>query len=153
VAERVLGVDWGRKRLGLAISDPLGLTAQPAGVVDRKGGDGVAEVARIAKERGARRIVVGLPFHMDGRPGDHHAEVLAFAGKLAEATNLPVETIDERLTTVQAERALEAAGLTRAKRKARVDQMAAQFILQGWLDARTFRSGENPPAGAGSLVQ
>ncbi|MCU0727973.1 MAG: Holliday junction resolvase RuvX [Planctomycetes bacterium] len=148
---RVLGIDWGVKRHGLAVSDPLGLAAHPVGVVERRGpDDGLPEVARIAREKGAERVVVGLPFHMDGRPGDHHAEVLAFVKRLREFLGLPVETIDERLTTVQAERALAEGGLSRKKRAARVDQTAACFILRSWLDARALRE-KLPPAG-GSAV-
>ena len=132
---RILGVDFGTRRHGLAISDELGMTAQPAGLVEYRDGDlGLAEVVRVAAEMEAERIVVGLPFHMDGHPGDHHDEVLEFVEALEAATGLPVETVDERLTTVQAERALQSAGLSRKKRKSRVDQMAAQLILQGWLD-------------------
>ncbi len=137
---RVLGVDYGLRRHGIAVSDALGISAHPAGVVERRPGeDGVAEIARIAAAREAGRIVVGLPYHMDGRPGDRYDEVLAFAARLAEATGLPVETIDERLTTVQAERSLEMAGLSRGKRKAKVDQVAACLILQGWLDREANR--------------
>jgi putative Holliday junction resolvase len=132
---RVLGIDFGTKRHGLAVSDPLGYTAQPAGLVTRRGEDlGLEEIAAVIAEKEVERIVLGLPFHMDGRPGDHHDEVLQFRARLEERFGLPVETIDERLTTVQAERALE--GLSRKKRKARVDQMAAQLILQAWLDGR-----------------
>ena len=134
---RVLGIDFGVRRHGLAVSDPLGYTAQPAGVVSRKGKDpGLGEIAEVIEEKEVALIVVGLPFHMDGRPGDHHDEVLAFVGLLEERFGLPVRTIDERLTTVQAERALDQMGLSRKKRKARVDQMAAQLILQAWLDSR-----------------
>jgi putative Holliday junction resolvase len=134
---RVLGVDYGGRRHGLAISDALGITAQPAGVVERVGTDpGVARIAELAANLEAVRHVVGRPFHMDGRPGDDHDVVLEFCAKLEGATGLPVETIDERLTTVMAERALEEGGLSRKKRKARVDQMAAQLLLQTWLDRR-----------------
>jgi putative Holliday junction resolvase len=128
----VLGIDYGTKRHGLAVSDPMGYTAQPGGLVHRQGTDGMDEIAAVIEEKEVERIVLGLPFNMDGTPGDHHDEVLEFGSKLEERFGLPVETIDERLTTVQAERALE--GLSRKKRKARVDQMAAQLILQAWLD-------------------
>jgi putative Holliday junction resolvase len=90
----------------------------------------------VIEEREVERIVVGLPFHMDGRPGDHHQAVLELVAALEERTGLPVETVDERLTTLQAERALDMGGLSRKKKKARVDQVAAQLILQGWLDSR-----------------
>ncbi len=132
---RILGIDFGVRRHGLAVSDPLGYTAQPAGTITRKGSDlGLSEIEGVVREHGVTRIVVGLPFHMDGRPGDHHDEVLAFCRALEERLGLPVETVDERLTTVQAERSLRAAGLTRGKRKRRVDQVAAQLILQAWLE-------------------
>jgi putative Holliday junction resolvase len=131
---RVLGIDWGVRRHGLAVSDPLGYTAQPAGIVTRKGKDpGLLEIAAVIEEKEVERIVLGLPHHMDGRPGDHYDDVMAFKGLLEERFGLPVETIDERLTTVQAERSLE--GLSRKKRKAKVDQVAAQLILQAWLDS------------------
>ena len=134
---RVLGIDYGVRRHGLAISDPMGYSAQPAGVIERKGKDpGLDEIARVVTEKEVERIVIGLPLHMDGRPGDHYDEVLQFIALLEERFGLPVETIDERLTTVQAERALTDAGLSRKKRKARVDQVAAQLILQSWLDRR-----------------
>lgn len=140
--ERVLGIDFGIRRHGLSVSDPMGYTAQPAGVVERKGRDpGLDRIAEVVEEKEVRRIVVGLPFHMDGRPGDHHDDVLAFNALLEERFGLPVETIDERLTTVQAERALEQAGLSRKKRKAKVDQMAAQLILQAWLDRKSMGGG------------
>ena len=89
---------------------------------------------------------------MDGRPGDDYEEVLRFAARLGEILGLPVETIDERLTTVQAERSLLEAGLSRRKRKERVDQVAALLILQGWLDREANRRkasaapGEAPAA-------
>lgn len=130
---RILGIDYGTKRHGLAVSDPLGMTAQPGGLVTRKGKDpGLDEIAEVIEDKEVESIVVGLPFNMDGTEGDHHAEVLGFVDLLIERFGLPVSTVDERLTTVQAERALE--GLSRKKRKARVDQMAAQLILQSWLD-------------------
>ena len=132
---RVLGIDYGTKRHGLAVSDPLKIFSQPAGLVERQGSDlGLAKIARVIEEKEVERIVVGLPFHMDGRPGDHHDEVLALVAALEERFGLPVETVDERLTTVQAERTLALTRMTRKKRKERVDQMAAQLILQAWLD-------------------
>lgn len=134
---RVLGIDYGVRRHGLAVSDPLGYTAQPAGVVERRGKDpGLEEIAAVVAAKEVERIVIGLPQHLDGRPGDHHDEIMAFVRLLEERFGLPVETVDERLTTLQAERALAASGMSRKKRKARVDQMAAQLILQAWLDAR-----------------
>lgn len=135
---RVLGIDFGIRRHGLAVSDPMGYSAQPAGVVERKGRDpGLDEIARVIEEKEVTRIVVGLPYHMDGEPGDHYDDVLAFIAMLEARFGLPVETIDERLTTVQAERVLREGGLSHKKLKGKVDQMAAQLILQSWLDQRT----------------
>jgi len=135
---RVLGIDFGVRRHGLAVSDPMGYSAQPAGVVERKGRDpGLDEIARVIEDKEVTRIVIGLPVHMDGEPGDHYEDVLAFVALLEERFGLPVETVDERLTTVQAERALLEGGMSRKKRKQRVDQMAAQLILQGWLDRQS----------------
>ena len=132
---RVLGIDFGIRRHGLAVSDPMGYTAQVLGTVVRRGPDpGLSEIEAVIREKGVERIVVGLPFHMDGRPGDHHEEVLAFCELLRERTGLPVSTIDERLTTVQAERAMKMGGLSRKKRRRHVDGIAALLILQAWLD-------------------
>ncbi len=140
---RVLGIDWGERRHGLAVSDPMGYTAQPAGVVHRQGKDpGLEEIAKTIEEKEVTRIVVGLPFHMDGRPGDHHDDVLEFVALLEERFGLPVDTVDERMTTIMAERALAEAKLSRKKRKAKVDQVAAQLILQFWLDSR--EKGSDP---------
>ena len=106
-------------------------------VVHRQGKDpGLDEIAKTIEEKEVTRIVVGLPFHMDGRPGDHHDDVLEFVALLEERFGLPVDTVDERMTTIMAERALAEAKLTRKKRKAKVDQVAAQLILQFWLDSR-----------------
>jgi putative Holliday junction resolvase len=139
---RVLGIDWGERRHGLSVSDPMGYSAQPAGVVDRRGRDqGLEEIARVIADKEVTEIVVGLPFHLDGRPGDHHDEVLEFVSLLEARFGLPVHTVDERMTTLQSERTLLAAGLSRKKRKALVDQVAAQLILQFWLDSRV--SGED----------
>jgi putative Holliday junction resolvase len=134
---RILGIDWGERRHGLAVSDPMGYTAQPSGVVHRQGKDhGLEEIAEVIKDKEVTEIVVGLPFHMDGRPGDHHDDVLEFVGLLEERFGLPVSTVDERMTTIQAERALAQAKMSRKKRKGKVDQVAAQLILQFWLDSK-----------------
>ena len=120
----------------------MGYTAQPAGVVQRQGKDpGLAEIPEVITEKEVTRIVVGLPLHMDGRPGDHHDEVLEFVALLEERFGLPVHTVDERMTTLMSERTLQEAGLSRKKRKALVDQVAAQMILQFWLDSREKGAG------------
>jgi putative Holliday junction resolvase len=133
---RILGIDFGDRRIGVAISDELGLTAQPRGVllVEKDGGH-LDEMARLCREQGVERVVVGLPRNMDGSLGPRARLTLEFVKVLAARLQLPVETWDERLTTRQAERALWDRGLTHKRRKARRDVVSAQLILQGYLDA------------------
>ncbi len=140
---RVLGIDYGRKRVGLAVSDPLGIMAQPLPTIPFAGEDAtIARVKSICEEREVARIVVGLPRNMDGSLGPMALEVQDFARKLEAATGLPVETLDERLTSFEAESRLAEAGMHWRERKRRVDQVAAAIILQSWLDRR----GSAPPA-------
>lgn len=135
---RVLGVDLGERRIGLAISDEERRLAFPAGHLERKALARDLEALRLlAADRGATRIVVGLPLHLDGREGTGARAAREFARALGEATALPVELLDERLTTVEAERALrEASRKTRRGRKQVIDAMAATLLLRGWLDAQ-----------------
>jgi putative Holliday junction resolvase len=136
----ILGVDHGTRRLGLAVSDPDGVIATPSGTAEVRGDDAaVAAVVKAAAEAGAERIVVGLPVNMDGSEGGMAAKVRGFVAAVAAATGLPVETWDERLTTVMVEKALVAADLTRHKRRGVRDKLAAQAILQSYLDARAER--------------
>ncbi len=121
----------------MAVCDPLGITASPLEVVE--GSDLEAKAARIAvlaAEHGAARLVVGLPVNMDGSTHDSAGRVEAFAQLCGARAGLPVEYVDERLTTVQAERHLWDAGLSHKKRKSRVDKVAAVLLLQSWLDQR-----------------
>ena len=120
----------------MAISDPLGITAQPAGLIDTRKVDALHAIGETVAERGVTRIVVGLPRNMDGTEGPQAKEVRAFAAVLEERFGLPVELWDERLSSVRAEREMIDADLSRARRKKRRDVMAAQFILQNYLDAR-----------------
>ncbi|WP_027719333.1 Holliday junction resolvase RuvX [Desulfovirgula thermocuniculi] len=144
---RVMGLDVGEKNVGVALSDPLGLTAQGVEVIPRDIGEGklLERVNRLVQEYGVEKIVVGLPRNMDGSLGRQGLRVLEFARWLREATGLPVETWDERLTTVGAERILLAADVSRARRRKVVDKLAAALILQGYLDFynKKERSGEN----------
>jgi putative Holliday junction resolvase len=149
---RILGVDYGEKRIGLAVSDPLGLFAQPLEAVEVAGdlAGAAARVAGIARESGAAEIVLGLPRQMDNTLGTKAEEVLAFKELLEKAFDLPVITWDERLSTAQAERHLRETGWSRVKRQRRVDMVAAQIILQGYLDFRnrppqTTEGAENEP--------
>jgi putative Holliday junction resolvase len=138
---RILGVDTGTVRIGLAVSDPLGIFAQPLGAVQVKAPASAAdEVAKIAKERGVERIVIGLPRNMDGSLGPKAEEARAFGALLVEKTGLPVDEWDERLSTMAAERALRQSDMSRDKRKKRVDMVAAQIILQAYLDAQRRKS-------------
>ena len=133
---RLLGVDYGSVRIGLAVSDPERRLASPLAVYERRGRERDAEyfLALAAAEEIAG-FVVGLPVHLDGREGQKAVESRAFGAWLAETTGLPVAFWDERFSTVEAESALWQAGLTHKKRKARRDRVAAQILLQAYLDA------------------
>ena len=137
---RVLGLDWGTVRIGIAISDPFGWTAQP---VDTLTNDDqlLAALRRLIGEREVERLVVGLPRHLDGGLGEKAAAVHAFVARLG-ALEVEVETWDERLTTREAQRRMREAGLSRKKRKELRDVMAAQLMLQSYLDAH--RTEEDP---------
>jgi putative Holliday junction resolvase len=136
---RILGIDYGERRIGLAISDPLGMIAQPLPTVTRRRGKRppVAEIAGIAQERGADAIVVGLPLDEHGDESAWTAEVRAFGEKLAERAALPLHFVDERMTSARAERVIREAGLPRNQRQRKdlVDATAAVIILQTHLDS------------------
>ncbi|MEW6192072.1 MAG: Holliday junction resolvase RuvX [Bacillota bacterium] len=133
---RFLGLDVGDRTIGLALSDPLGVTAQGLGVLKRgKLSDDAAKVAALAKERGAGEIVVGLPRAMDGGLGPQARKVLEFVAVL-ERHGLKVRLWDERFTTSAAERYLIQTGVRREKRRRIIDQVAAVLILQSYLDYR-----------------
>jgi putative Holliday junction resolvase len=132
----LLGLDYGSVRIGLAVSDTERRLASPLAVYERQGHERDAEYFRAmmdAEEIGA--IVVGLPLHLDGREGPKAAEARAFGAWLTETTGLSVTFWDERFSTIEAESALWQAGLTHKKRKARRDLVAAQILLQAYLDA------------------
>jgi putative Holliday junction resolvase len=132
---RILGVDCGDRRTGVAVSDPLGLTAQPREVIEEKDAARAAErAAETARELGAAEIVVGLPVNMDGSEGPRARRAREFGGLLVELTGLPVRYWDERLTTAEASRALRGRGSR--QRKARIDAVSAQIMLQSYLDAQ-----------------
>src|SRR5262245_49697864 len=134
---RIAALDVGDVRIGIAVSDELGLTAQGVGVVERRGGkrDLEALAGRLAPYQ-PERLVVGLPLNMNGTEGPRAAKVRAFATRAAEHLALPLEFWDERLTTVAAERALLEADVSRRRRRALIDQVAATIILQAYLDRR-----------------
>jgi len=134
---RVLGLDLGSKRIGLALSDIEFPIALPEGILERKGlARDLEALTLLVQERGVARIVVGLPIHMNGRRGPEARAAEAFALALAEATGLPVDLQDERWTTLEADRALRATGHTARERRAHVDAVAASLLLRAYLERR-----------------
>lgn len=134
---RILGVDLGHKRIGLAITDEDGTIAFPAGTLDSRGRQkDLARLRAMIDERGIERAVVGLPLHLDGRRGPEAEKAVAFAEALAKTAGIPVDTLDERWTSKEAERLLApATAKKRDQRRAKgaVDEMAASILLQTYL--------------------
>lgn len=140
-AARVLGLDVGEKTIGLAVSDGLGLTAQPLGVLRRRTPEtDLAALMERVRELGVQAFVVGLPRNMNGTFGPAAESCRSFAQILGETSGLPVHMVDERLTTVAAHRTLLEADLSRARRRQVVDATAAALILQTYLDRRSSTS-------------
>jgi len=132
---RIMGIDYGEKRIGVAISDPLGITAQGLPTIERTNiQEDIQKILNIIREKEVGEIVVGLPKHMNNMLGEKAQAVLAFVDLIKKHVNIPVNTIDERLSTVRAHRAMLEGNLSRKKRKDRVDMIAAQLILQNYLD-------------------
>ncbi len=122
----------------MAVSDPLGITAQPLPPIRRESDErDIEAIAGTVRAHDVAGVVLGLPLHLDGREGAQAQKALRFGEKVRERLGLPVETWDERLTTVQAERHLVASGVSREKRKEIRDSLAAVFILQSVLDFRS----------------
>jgi putative Holliday junction resolvase len=142
-----MAVDPGSKRVGLAVSDPTGTIAQALATIPAEPADTLpSRLAEIAKSQDARRIVVGLPLRLDGTHGPEAAAARRLAHGLRQASGLPVEMVDERLTTAAAERSLIAGGVRRAKRRLSVDRVAATLLLQGHLDAGRAQGALTPGA-------
>lgn len=134
---RILGLDVGTKRIGVAISDELSLIAHGINSIDRKDlNSDLGVIDNLVKENGVYEVVVGLPLNMDGSYSAKTKEVVEFLDNLMKLIKVPVKTWDERLTTVQAEKTLLEADMSRAKRKRLSDKLAAQIILQSYLDAK-----------------
>jgi len=133
---RILGLDVGSKTIGVALSDEMGWTAQGLEVIRRKGIENdLRRLAEIIDANMVQKVVVGLPKNMNGTLGPQAKAVQEFMALLAARFNIPVDTWDERLTTVAAEKVLIEANMSRAKRKKVIDKMAAVMILQGYLNA------------------
>lgn len=138
---RIMGLDFGSKTVGVAISDPLLITAQGIEIIRRKDENKLrqtlARIEALAAEYEVEKIVLGLPKNMNDTMGERANLTLEFKEKLERRTGLPVVMWDERLTTVAADRAMMEAGIRRENRKEYVDKIAACFILQGYLDSRS----------------
>lgn len=134
---RILGLDYGDSRIGVAVSDMLGITAQPMTVISEKYFvRQVQLVAEKAKELEAEEIVIGMPKHMNGTIGERGEKTITFATALKEILPIPIIYWDERLTTQAAHRTLEECSVSGKKRKGLLDKLAAVFILQGYLDSK-----------------
>ena len=137
--KRALGIDHGDARIGLAISDDLGMLAHPLETIKTsETPDPAARIAQIVASENIGQIVLGMPRNMDGSYGPASEKVKAFAAKLAEKTECPVKFWDERLTSVAAQKSLHAGGKNTKQSRAVIDQVAAQLILQGWLDSQSL---------------
>lgn len=136
---RILGLDYGSKTVGVAVSDPLGLTAQGLETIWRKQENKLrqtlARIEALVSEYQVERIVLGYPKNMNNTIGERAEKSLEFKEMLERRTGLPVVMWDERLTTVEANRTLMEAGVRRENRKQYLDELAAIFILQGYLDS------------------
>lgn len=147
---RILGLDLGKKTIGVAVSDETEITAQPVTVIKRSNYRADIEgILMICGEYSVGEIIIGLPVHMDGSMGESASRVLEFIEKLKERTDLPVRTWDERLSTMAVTKILIEGDVTRAKRKKVVDKLAAAYILQGYLDSRRGRGIEGEGEGEG----
>ena len=137
MARRIAALDVGDKRVGVAVSDALELTAQPLVVIDRVSlARDVAALAELLAPHEVGCVVVGLPLEADGSEGKQSARARQFGDALAKATGLPIVYQDERMTTLQSERILIESGMRRERRRAVIDKTAAALILQSYLDAR-----------------
>lgn len=135
---RILGLDFGSKTVGVAVSDPFGWTAQGVTIIRRKSESKLrqtyAQIEAIIAEYGVTKIILGYPVMLSGDEGERVEKTKAFMADLERRTGLPVTLRDERLTTVAANETMEEAGIPKSQWKEYVDMIAAQFILQGYLD-------------------
>ena len=140
---RVIGIDLGAKRIGVAVTDALGVAAHPHATIARRGGQrDLDAIAAVVRETGAERVVLGLPLSPEGEVGRPARSAQTFAARLRAALSVPVELVDESFSTVEAQDVLLAADVSRARRREVVDKVAAAVILRRWLEARS--SGGTP---------
>jgi putative Holliday junction resolvase len=141
---RIMAIDFGLKRIGVAVSDPLGITAQGITVIKHKNNKiTLREISQLIIKFGVVQVVLGNPIRFGGEPGTLQETVENFGKKLSKATGVRVDLVDERLTTLQAEKMLVSADVRREKRREVIDMIAAQLLLQGYLDSLPKRQ---PPA-------
>lgn len=139
---RIIGLDYGDVRMGFAVCDPMEAFAMPLCTVElRNGLKPENEVKRICEENHAEKLVIGLPLNMNGSAGPMAAKVEAFIVKLGTMVSIPIEKYDERMSTSQVEKMLIATDMSRSKRKGVRDKLAAQVILQSYLDSRNIQNG------------
>lgn len=140
---RVIGLDYGTKTVGVALSDETGLIAQPLETITRKHAAKLrqtyARIEEIIAKYGVETIVLGLPKNMNNTEGERADDTRNFKEDIERRTGLPVVLVDERLTTVEAERILDASGVRKGEQKIYVDKMAAAIILQNYLDSESFK--------------
>jgi len=134
--KKALGIDLGDARIGVAASDDLGMLAHPLETIPAVKGDPIARILELASSRNAAAIVIGMPRNMDGSYGPAATKAKEFIEKIRARTSLQIIPWDERLTTVAAQRSLQESGRNTRNQKSVIDQVAAQIILQGWLDAQ-----------------
>jgi len=143
--KRILGIDFGERRIGLALSDPLGKMAWPFLTFDTKeDGDFLQRIEQLIEKENIGEIVLGMPRNMDGSIGRKGKEVLEFSKKLSSRIKIPITFWDERLTTVESLRVLRDTGAKLHKHKKKVDMLSAAFILQGYLDSIRLKKDEKP---------
>lgn len=143
--KRIMGIDYGTARIGVALSDELQMLAHPAETIAVGREDPIARLAAIAREQKVERIIVGLPREMSGAHGESAIVAKKFADQLRSVVQCEVQLWDERLSTVAAQRALREAGKSTRQSRGYVDQVAAQILLQSYLDSRELnRAGAGP---------
>ena len=134
---RILGLDYGKKRIGMAISDESEIIAMPLGVIQVKSRQQViSDLQQVCADKNVEKIVVGMPLNMNGTKGESAERVMLFVKQIGEQISLPFELWDERLSSKAAERVLIESDVSRSRRKEVIDKLAAQIVLQSYLDAK-----------------